>query len=171
MPDHSSAASSTARARSVGAELVAVHDWLRAELARIRDNLDSDSGETNAHSPLQVRCLAFCQALTGHHASEDGTTFSLLAEAFPELAHVLEQLRQDHRLVAGVLRQLSEILATLTPDNSGRVRREIDGLTAILESHFQWEERRLVAALDELNPTRPAAELFGTDAVGQTALP
>jgi hemerythrin-like domain-containing protein len=171
MPDYSSGSGSMARAWSLGAELVAVHQWLRAELARIRDDLDSHSGQSPAHGPLQVRCIDFCQALTNHHTSEDNTAFSVLADAFPELANVLDQLRQDHQLVAGVLRQLSEILATLTPDNSEQARREIDGLTAILESHFQWEERRLVAALDELNSTRTAAELFGTTAAGQTALP
>jgi len=52
-----------------------------------------------------------------------------------------------------------EIVSTLTPENSGQLLRELDGLTAILESHFQWEERRLVNALDEL------------DAATRTALP
>jgi hemerythrin-like domain-containing protein len=139
MPDYLSASGSMARARSLGAELVTVHQWLRAELATIRDDLDSYAGNT-PRVPLQIRCVAFCQALTDHHTSEDSTAFSLLAEAFPELTEVLEQLREDHRLVAGILRRLSEILETLTPASSGQAAREIDGLSAILESHFQWEE-------------------------------
>jgi hemerythrin-like domain-containing protein len=170
MPDYLSASGSMARARSLGAELVTVHQWLRAELATIRDDLDSYAGNT-PRVPLQIRCVAFCQALTDHHTSEDSTAFSLLAEAFPELTEVLEQLREDHRLVAGILRRLSEILETLTPASSGQAAREIDGLSAILESHFQWEERRLVTALDELHSTRQAAELFGPAAAGRTALP
>jgi hypothetical protein len=87
MPD--SRSESVARARSLGTELVAVHQWLRAELASIRDDLDA--GETSLRGSLQVHCIAFCQALTNHHTSEDNTAFSLLAEAFPELADVLEQ--------------------------------------------------------------------------------
>ena len=54
---------------------------------------------------------------------------------------------------------MREIVSTLTPENSGQLLRELDGLAAILESHFQWEERRLVNALDEL------------DAAARTALP
>jgi hypothetical protein len=168
-----------ARARSLGAELAAVHQWLRAELTRIRDDVDACSADSGRADPstadsgtgpqalrglLQVRCIAFCRALTSHHTSEDNTAFPELAEASPELADVLERLRQDHRLVAGILVRLSEILSTLTPDNRGSVTREIDGLTAILESHFQWEERRLVAALDALDTPRQAEELFGLSA-------
>jgi hypothetical protein len=73
--------------------------------------------------------------------------------------------------VADVLAQLTEILSTLTPENSGHVRRELDGLTAILESHFQWEERRLVAALDALDTPRQVEELFGLSADEKPAPP
>jgi hypothetical protein len=34
---------------------------------------------------------------------------------------------------------------------------------------FQWEERRLVAALDSLDPPQSATDLFGLEAVGETA--
>jgi hypothetical protein len=169
MPDDVPADGSIARARSLGAELVAVHQWLRAELVRIRDNAGSLAGEGPA--PLQAHCLAFCQALTSHHASEDSTAFAALGAAFPDLADVLEPLRQDHRLIAGVVGQLNEILSSLTPENSGQLLRELDGLTATLESHFQWEERRLVNALDALDPPLPAADLFGPEGVSEDGPP
>lgn len=168
MPDYSSPSGSFARARALGTELVEVHNWLRAELVRIRDDLDSYSGDMR--QSLQAHCAAFCTTLTRHHTSEDRTAFAMLGEAFPELAPVLEQLRQDHRLVADIVGQLSKLLTTLTTENTGRVRREIDGLAAILESHFQWEERRLAAALDALDPPPRAEELFGRGAVGETGL-
>ena len=38
--------------------------------------------------------------------------------------------------------------------------RELDGLTAILESHFSYEERRLAAALDILRPEAWTADVF-----------
>lgn len=168
MPDYSSPSGSFARARALGTELVEVHNWLRAELVRIRNEVDSDSGDMR--QSLQAHCAAFCTTLTRHHTSEDRTAFAMLGEAFPELAPVLEQLRQDHRLVADIVGQLSKLLTTLTTENTGRVRREIDGLAAILESHFQWEERRLAAALDALDPPPRAEELFGRGAVGETGL-
>ncbi|MCO5992085.1 hemerythrin domain-containing protein [Actinoallomurus rhizosphaericola] len=145
------------RARALGRQLVEVHQWLRAELSRLRDEVADHTGGAGP-VPLQAHCAAFCEALTRHHTSEDTTAFQILGERFPELNPVLEELRRDHRLVADILRRLQHLLATLTPENAEHVGRELDGLTAILESHFQWEERRLVAAFDALQA--PAGEEF-----------
>ncbi|WP_433662280.1 hemerythrin domain-containing protein [Nocardia sp. CA-128927] len=72
-------------------------------------------------------------------------------------------MREDHQLVADILQRLRTLLADLDSGNLDRIKGEIAGLTAILESHFQWEERRIAEALDELSPTeRTSAELFGT---------
>ena len=38
--------------------------------------------------------------------------------------------------------------------------RELDGLTAILESHFSYEERRIATALDTLGHRAWAAGVF-----------
>jgi hypothetical protein len=38
--------------------------------------------------------------------------------------------------------------------------RELDGLTAILESHFSYEERRIAKALDILGPQAWTADVF-----------
>jgi iron-sulfur cluster repair protein YtfE (RIC family) len=157
MPDTSPSAA-TARTRAIGSELVRVHQWLRDELARIHDQLDSDEDLL----PLQAHCVAFCVALTSHHTSEDATAFPVLAAQAPELASVLEQLSQDHRLVEDIVRRLRELLASVTPDTVDEVRREIDGLSAILESHFRWEEKALVDALNALDTARSTEELFGT---------
>ncbi|GAB3984406.1 hypothetical protein GCM10029978_094010 [Actinoallomurus acanthiterrae] len=151
------------RARSLGGQLAEVHQWLRAELARLREEIAAYPGGDTVRSPapLRVHCTAFCQALTRHHTSEDTTAFPALGERFPELIPVLEELRQDHQLVADILRRLQELLATLTPDNAVPVRRELDGLTAILESHFRWEERRLLDAFDALRTPEASEDLFG----------
>ena len=51
-------------------------------------------------------------------------------------------------------------LAAQYPD----LRDTLDGLAAILESHFRWEERAVVAALDGLtDPDLSAERLFGRD--------
>ena len=152
------------RTRALGEELVRVHGWLRTELARLRDEIDDHAGGDAAWLiPLGAHCAAFCLALAQHHGSEDSVAFPALAERYPELAPVLEELRRDHALVADILRRLRELLDTLAPDNADRVRGELDGLAAILESHFQWEERRLTAALDALDTEQTTEELLGAE--------
>ena len=59
-------------------------------------------------------------------------------------------------MVAEILQRIEEILRT-ADDDPARARREIDGLAAILESHFRWEERAIVAALDGLDGPRADA--------------
>jgi len=153
------------RARALGRELVAVHHWLRTELTRIRADVTAyAAGSDLRPTQLRAHCTAFCAALTRHHTSEDAAGFPALAEQFPELAPVLAQLGADHELVADILRRLTELLDSVEPDNADTVRRELDGLAAILESHFQWEERRLVRAFDELETgTRTSEELLGAE--------
>jgi uncharacterized membrane protein YccC len=158
-----SAGGSADRARALGRQLVEVHQWLRTELARLREELAAyaGSGTPGPPAPLRTHCTAFCQALTRHHSSEDTTGFQALAEQFPELNPVLEQLRRDHQLVADILRRLQRLLTTLTPADAEPARRELDGLSAILESHFQWEERRLVDAFNALRTPKTGEDLFG----------
>jgi hemerythrin-like domain-containing protein len=149
---------SSDRTRAVGRELVRVHQWLRDELARIHDQLDHDDIDL---LPLSAHCVAFCAAVTSHHTSEDGIAFPALAEQAPELAPVLRELSDDHRLVANIVRRLGQLLAEVTPGTVDEVRREIDGLSAILESHFRWEEKTLVDALNTVDTTRSVEDLFG----------
>lgn len=144
--------------RAIGGELVRVHQWLRDELAGIHDRLDANELDV---MPLRAHCVAFCAAITRHHTSEDTVGFPTIAGGLPELAPVLEALTRDHRLVEDIVRRLSELLASTTPDTVDEVRREVDGLSAILESHFRWEEKALVAALDTLTTERTTDELFG----------
>ena len=49
-------------------------------------------------------------------------------------------------LIAGILRRVEELVQNLDRDNLPRTRDEIEGLAAILESHFRWEERRIIGA-------------------------
>ncbi|WP_433761902.1 hemerythrin domain-containing protein [Nocardia sp. CA-135398] len=151
------------RARALGQELVAIHDWLRTELSRIRADVTAyATGSELRPMRLRAHCTAFCTALTRHHTGEDTVGFPALADQFPELAPVLAELRTDHQLVADILRRLTELLDSIRPDNADTVRRELDGLAAVLESHFRWEERRLVQAFDGLEMgTRTGEELLG----------
>ncbi|HJP75409.1 MAG TPA: hemerythrin domain-containing protein [Pseudonocardiaceae bacterium] len=143
------------RVRAIGGELVRVHQRLRDDLARLHDRLDT--GEDLM--PLQAHCFAFCAAVTRHHTSEDATAFPLLGAQLPALAPVLDQLSQDHRLVEDIVLRLRELLTA--PGDADDVRREIDGLSAILESHFRWEEKALVDALNAIDSAPSAEALFG----------
>ncbi|WP_245923498.1 hemerythrin domain-containing protein [Paractinoplanes atraurantiacus] len=88
--------------------------------------------------------LAFCAALTRHHTGEDATVFPLLAAKYasehPDLRGFLDSLARDHEIIAGMLKD-------------DMTREELDGLTAVLETHFIGEEKRLVALLNALAPT------------------
>ncbi|MEU7615947.1 hemerythrin domain-containing protein [Micromonospora rifamycinica] len=102
---------------------------------------------------LRTHCLSFCTALTRHHTGEDAGAFRVLADEAPELRPVLDQLSRDHRMVDWIVRRIEALVADPPVDDPtalDRVRVELDGLSAILQSHFRYEERTLTAALDTL---------------------
>ena len=65
---------------------------------------------------------------------------------------VIGKLIEDHQLVAAILRQVRELLVSRPRTPPAALLRELDGLTAILESHFSFEERRIAQALNTLDP-------------------
>ncbi|MGR6321247.1 hemerythrin domain-containing protein [Micromonospora soli] len=137
------------RLTALGIQLIEIHHWLREELARLRASLDSpgDPG-VGLTRELRAHCAGFCAALDRHHTGEDGGAFRVLAEQVPELRPVLAELSADHTVVASILTRVDKLLADATDGRS--VRAELDGLAALLESHFTYEERKLVAALNRL---------------------
>jgi hypothetical protein len=116
------------RLAALGNQLIEVHLELREQLRSLRGS-------------LPAHCLAFCAAVHGHHTAEDTSVFPRLAREHPELAPVLAELERDHQQIAEILRRLA---AGPSPD-------ELAGLEALLESHFTYEERKLVAALNALD--------------------
>lgn len=133
------------RLAAFGNQLIEVHVWLREQLDALRD--DAADGHPRPRE-LRAHCLAFCTALTRHHSGEDDDAFRRLAEHLPELRPVLDELRRDHRIVADALRRLDEAVARADP---AELRREVDGVAALMETHFGYEERRIVAALNALD--------------------
>ncbi|MEU5884685.1 hemerythrin domain-containing protein [Spirillospora sp. NPDC047279] len=145
------------RLEAFGDQLIEVHDWLREELARLQDGVGAYLDGTGARPrELRAHCLTFCSALERHHTGEDGTAFPALAERFPELRPVIEKLVQDHDLISGILHRIEELVGGLEAARelgeaeAAKVRGELDGLAAIMESHFTFEERQIVAALNDL---------------------
>lgn len=148
--------SSNGRLTAFGNQLVQVHNWLRKELARLHDDLGSVAdGRAGRLRDLRAHCLTFCSALTRHHTGEDGGAFLVLSENYPELRPVLEELAHDHGVMTGIIERLEELVGGVGPASSPaeilHVQRELDGLTAIMETHFRYEEKRIVEALNSLD--------------------
>ena len=147
------------RTTALAAQLTAVHDDLRARVRLIRDGLVRPGTTTVAsESPaagILEHCLGFCRALQAHHTGEDDGLFAALRVERPDLGPMLDKLVEDHHLVAGILARVEHLVDTATSavDDGHRARLvgELDGLTAIMDSHFAFEERSIGAALDGLD--------------------
>jgi len=151
------------RSRALARELREVHTRLRAALDLALDQTDDDPDAPRAapgQDPL-LYCWGFCAALDGHHRSEDDALFPVLVRAHPDLAPVVEQLRQDHRMIEHLLGSLRQ--AVRSGASRQERRRHLEGVGAIMESHFRFEERRILPLLEELDPdgVPPAGALYG----------
>ncbi len=135
-----------------GNQLIEVHIVLREELAALRESLEAHVAGGARPRRLQAHCLAFCSALNRHHTGEDDGAFLELAEHFPELRPVLEELRRDHQVVEDCLRRLETLVGGLEQGiDPQEVRHELDSLAALMETHFTYEEKRIVSALNSLD--------------------
>jgi hemerythrin-like domain-containing protein len=142
------------RAVALGQHLIEVHRWLREHLDAIRTDAAFGEGRGIRARDLGTHCLTFCSILEHHHTGEDQQLFPFLAGQHPELGPVVEQLMRDHRQVAEILDQITELVRELgaQPDLAevARIRTELDGLAALLENHLNYEEKKLVPILDAL---------------------
>ncbi|MFI0718240.1 hemerythrin domain-containing protein [Streptomyces sp. NPDC021224] len=140
-------------------ELRGVHSRLREALAVTRASLaDGTPGEA-ATRELLLYCHGFCAALDGHHRGEDRTLFPAVAAAHPELRPVLRALEQDHTVIAQLLGSLRAAANRSAPP--AELSRHLDGVAAIMESHFRYEERQLLTVLEALDLTADPAEVLG----------
>jgi hypothetical protein len=156
------------RAVALSEQLIRVHQSLRERLASARQQLTGSAGRPAPAAvipeDLLSYCLSFCTALHTHHTGEDTQLLPALRAAAPALAPVIDNLIEDHRLVAGILQQAHNLLAPGAPAaRPETLKRELDGLIAILESHFSYEERRIAKALDILGPNGWTANIFTPD--------
>lgn len=142
-------------------ELTAAHQRLRQALHLARRALDAgDSAEAaSAGTDLLLYCKGFCAALEGHHLSEDGALFPELAARHPELRPAITKLQQDHELIASLLTQFDHALSAGGPPDV--LSSHLDGLAAIMESHFRYEERQLLDTLATLELDAAPRTLLG----------
>jgi hemerythrin-like domain-containing protein len=133
------------RFAAYGNQLIQVH-------ARLRDLLDDLRDGVVPEPDFAAHCVTFCAAVTEHHTGEDETVFPLLAERHPELRDFLAELRRDHEIIAGLLSRL----------RSGD-EDDLDGLAAVLETHFRGEEKRLTEVLNAVEPSAGLRGLGGPE--------
>jgi hemerythrin-like domain-containing protein len=128
-------------------ELADAHQRLRQALQVARAALDTGDtvGVQSARADLTLYCHGFCAALGGHHGREDAALFPRLFADDPALQPALAKLRQDHELIASLLTQFDQAISSDAPP--AELSLQLDGLAAIMESHFRYEERQLLGPL------------------------
>ena len=140
-------------------ELRRVHARLREALSVTRASLaDGTPGEA-AIRDLLLYCHGFCTALDRHHQGEDRTLFPALAAAHPQLRPVLRSLEQDHAMIAHLLGGLRAAVDRAAPPED--LDRHLDGIAAIMENHFRYEERQLLGVLESLELEAVPREVLG----------
>ncbi|MFD0557900.1 hemerythrin HHE cation binding domain-containing protein [Stackebrandtia endophytica] len=138
-------------------ELRGVHDRLRSALRVVRESLGSDSVEVTAD--LLIYCRGFCAALGRHHRGEDRGLFPAIEAAHPELAPVLRKLEQDHSMIDYLLKGLEA--AANRSASSAEIEKHLEGVSAIMENHFAYEERQLLKVLESLALRADPATVLG----------
>ncbi|MDI6408543.1 hemerythrin domain-containing protein [Streptomyces albus] len=140
-------------------ELRRVHHRLRDALSVTRASLaDGTPGEA-ATRELLLYCHGFCTALDRHHQGEDRTLFPAIAAAHPQLRPVLRSLEQDHSMIAHLLGGLREAVDRAAPPDE--LDRHLEGVAALMENHFRYEERQLLTVLETLELAAGAEEVLG----------
>ncbi|MBT2415333.1 hemerythrin domain-containing protein [Streptomyces sp. ISL-12] len=140
-------------------ELRRVHHRLREALSVTRDSLADGSPGEAATRELLLYCHGFCAALDGHHQGEDRTLFPAIGAEHPELRPVVRQLEQDHSMIAHLLGGLrAAVDRTAPPEELGR---HLEGIAAIMENHFRYEERQLLAVLETLELAAEPRDALG----------
>ena len=126
-----------------------MHHRLREAAELARESIESGADAEVVTEDLQLFCLGFCAALTGHHRSEDSALFPLVLERRPDLAPVIAQLKQDHSMLDHLIGALDKALAA-GEDTESKLRH-LDGIEAIMETHFRHEEKQLVTVLADID--------------------
>lgn len=151
--DPSNSAVSRDRLEAWGRELRLVHRELRTRIERLREQVFRGETDTELAEDLRLFCLSFCGALSSHHTAEDTRLFPHVLAAHPGLSPVVDRLMEDHRMLAALIEDLERVTRTAS---AAQVLYHLDGITAIMESHFGYEERQLTAVLDALTAPDPA---------------
>jgi hypothetical protein len=140
-------------------ELRRVHARLREALKITRTALSSGTQDQQASRDLLLFCHGFCTALTGHHEGEGRELFPAIAAAHPDLRRALRLLEQDHLMIARLLSEMrAAVAAAACPADLGR---HLDGIAAITENHFRYEEDQLLSVMETLALDADTGQVLG----------
>lgn len=136
-----------------------VHDRLREALRVTQEAVEDGTAAAPATRDLLLFCHGFCSALDGHHVGEERELFPAIAAAHPELRDTLRHLEQDHSMIAHLLGGLQAAVerAASPPELAGH----LEGIAAVMESHFRYEERQLLTVLETLDLEADARSALG----------
>lgn len=140
------------RAVALSLQLAQAHQELRRQISQLKTGLGHRRPDNNV---LVAHCLAFCATLTSHHQGEDTGMFAELVRQRPDLAGTVSTLVEDHEMIASILSRVAELADNAAGSHGSaleKISRELDGLAAIMESHFNYEERAISEALDGETP-------------------
>jgi len=152
-------AADAARLVAWGQEMRAVHRRLVDALDIARESIEDGSIRPSLTGDLQLYCLGFCTALTGHHTAEDNRLFPRVLRERPELASAIATLIRDHTMIAHLIRDLEHALANSA--DTPELLRHLDGIEAVMVTHFRFEEKQLVGLLDATAIDADRTDLFG----------
>jgi hypothetical protein len=129
-------------------ELRRVHARLREALKITRAAPGSGTQDQQASRDLLLFCHGFCAALTGHHEGEGRELFPAIAAAHPDLRRTLRLLEQGHLMIATLLPGVqAAVAAAACPAD---LDQHLDGIAAIMENHFFYEEDKLLPVMESL---------------------
>jgi hemerythrin-like domain-containing protein len=140
-------------------ELRAVHVRLREALDVTRAAVRAGRVDERASRDLLLFCHGFCAALDRHHRGEDRALFPALEAAHPHLVPVLRSLEQDHSSIARLLQELRAAVEHRAAPTE--LDQHLDGVAALLDNHFRYEERALLVLLDDLELSATPSDVLG----------
>lgn len=140
-------------------ELRRVHQRLRDALTVAQEALGDDGPSEEATRDLLLYCRGFCAALDGHHRGEDRALFPAIEAAHPHLAPVLRSLERDHSMIAHLLEELSTDINRSA--STAELSMHLDGVSAVMETHFLYEERQLLRVLEGLELRDAVSDVLG----------
>ncbi len=152
-------AAEAARLVAWGQEMRSVHRRLVDALDISRESIEAGSPRPSLTDDLQLYCRGFCGALTGHHTAEDDQVFPRVLLERPDLARAIATLIQDHNMLAHLIRDLERALADSA--DTAELLRHLDGIEAVMVTHFRFEEKQLVGLLDAMTIQADRTTLYG----------
>jgi hemerythrin-like domain-containing protein len=140
-------------------EMRSVHNRLRDALDLARAAAELGESPTPPTQDQLLYCWGFCLALTGHHRGEDDVLFPAVVREHPDLAGTVASLERDHSMIDHLLGAYR--LSLDAGHDPETLLRHLEGIGALMESHFRFEERRLLPVLERLALAAAPAEVYG----------